>query len=178
VATAITIARPYAKAAFEYAYAQNSVAAWQQFLAVGRLITADETMQHLLRDPKITADKLLSIYKAVAEKYIDAAQQRFLSLLVRNKRLNLLPDIEGLFQQLRAQVEKTQQAEVVTTHELSGAQQDAIKIALKKRLQRDIQLVCRIDESILGGAIIRAGDMVIDGSVRSQLVQLQQAATQ
>lgn len=176
MASNIVIARPYAKAVFEFAQESNAINDWAKFLEVGSIVTQDATIALLLKDPTFPADKLLGIYQAASEGYRKEEQERLLHLLVEKKRLYLFPDILQLFHVFRAESEKTLIAQVISYDELSESQQQAIKNSLKKRLSREIQLQCQVDKTILGGAIIRAGDIVIDGSVRSQLEKLREEA--
>jgi F-type H+-transporting ATPase subunit delta len=99
--------------------------------------------------------------------------KNFIKVLVANKRLNILPEIAVLYNELRADAEKTVEAEVISAFPLTDAQQDTLVEGLKKRLGRDVTLVSKVDENLLGGAIVRAGDLVIDGSVSGQLSKLE-----
>ena len=174
MASHLVIARPYARAAFEVAYENEAISTWAQFLEAGCLITEDEKIGLLLRDPKVSSEMLFDIYQSIAKRYIKEPQERFLKALVENKRLNLFPEIALLFHEFRAESEKTVVAQIISYHELSEQHQQAMKQSLKKRLKREIRLQCQLDQSILGGAIIRAGDIVIDGSVRRRVEQLRE----
>lgn len=175
MASDLVIARPYAKAAFEYAFENNQVDAWGQFLQIASQITMDPTMALLLNDPQVSKDQLLAIYQA-SNRNNDDAIGRFIGVLIENKRLGCFAHIQELFAEFRAESEKTLVADVIAYQELSSNQESAIKQALKQRLKRDIQLNYQLDPNILGGAIIRAGDIVIDGSVRRRLEQLREQA--
>ncbi|MDH5180518.1 MAG: F0F1 ATP synthase subunit delta, partial [Gammaproteobacteria bacterium] len=108
-------------------------------------------------------------------KGLDDQGKNFVRVLGENKRLNVVAEIAALYERHRAEAEKVVEAEVVSAFAMSDAQRKQMAEALKKRLGRDVNLVSRVDESILGGAIVRAGDLVIDGSVASKLNKLAHA---
>ena len=108
----------------------------------------------------------------VAGDNINDMGKNFLNVLAENGRLNVLAEIAELYEQHRAEAEKTVEAEVTSAFPLSDAQKQQLIDALKNRLGRDVSLVTKTDENIIGGAIVRAGDLVIDGSVSSQLEKL------
>lgn len=170
-----TIARPYAKAIFEYALAVQKLAQWSEILQTLAAVVLDEKMSQFIANPVVTAEQqielLMSLFAKVGvnEK---AAIQNLVVLLTGNKRLMLLPDIKVLFDSLRAEQEKTLQVEVYSFSELSSAQQAKLISSLSHRLQRQVTLDLRIDKSLLGGAVVHAGDLVIDGSVRGKLNKL------
>lgn len=164
-----TIARPYAKAAFQYAEAQNALAHWSQSLAVAALITEDAQMASLLNNPLLDPEQILDVYFDIAKESFSQHEKNFLSLLAQNKRLQVLPEILLIFNTLRAEKERTVDVEVLSVTPLSEPQMQRLSVSLKDRLQRDVSLHCVVDEQLIGGAIIRAGDFVIDGSVRGKL---------
>lgn len=167
-----TIARPYAKAAFQFAETQNALAHWSQSLTAAALITIDQQMASLLNNPLLRPEQLLDIYYSAAKNYFNEHDKNFLSLLAANKRLQVLPEIAIIFNKLRADKERTIDVDVLSIAPLSAEQQQRLTAALKKRLQREVALHCHIDENLIGGAVIRAGDFVIDGSVRGKLNRL------
>lgn len=167
-----TLARPYAQAAFELAKSHKALAKWSEMLARLSAIVQDERVQQLIGNPKVTKDLIVGFVLDVAGKNLNAQAQNFVKLLVENGRLRLLPEIAALFDALKAEEESTLQAEVVSAFELSGDQKSKIADALKKRLKRDVTVVTTVDANLLGGAIIRAGDLVIDGSASGQLQRL------
>jgi F-type H+-transporting ATPase subunit delta len=101
--------------------------------------------------------------------------RHFLALLAENKRMLVLTDIAVIFKELREEAEKTMTAEVVSARELTAEQADKISAALKQRLGRDVTLNTSVDETLLGGAIVRAGDLIIDGSALGKLNRLASA---
>lgn len=164
-----TIARPYATAAFEYASAEKSISSWEALLDSAALVTADVRVQQLLSDPAITSVQLASLYSDVLEQMLDTEKTAFIRLLAENHRLAVLPEIAALFKSYRQAQEKIVTVEVTSAIPLGEAYQRKLSAALERRLQRQVSLQCQVDASLSGGAIIRAGDMVIDGSVRGKL---------
>jgi F-type H+-transporting ATPase subunit delta len=176
MAETITIARPYARAAFEQAYAAGDLNKWSALLQAAALVAGDASMRSLLGSPRLSsqerADLVLGICSEVCKEGIPEVGRNFVLVLAENRRLDVLPQISVLFEGLRAEAEKTIQAQLVTAFAVSDAQRKKVAKALKARLKRDVELECAVDESLIGGAIIRAGDLVIDGSVRGQLDKL------
>lgn len=172
MAESTTIARPYAQAAFDLAREQNALARWSEMLQVAAQVAADAQMTALIKSPHIARDDLVQVFLDVGGAMLDEQGRNLIRTLAANKRLELLPDIAALFEMLRADAEGTVEAEVVSALPVSDAQQAVIADALARRLGRKVALRCRTDEELLGGAIIRAGDLVIDGSARGHLNKL------
>lgn len=172
-----TIARPYAQAAFELANEGNALKAWSEMLELFAAVMDDAQMQTLIGNPKIEKQVLVDLILHVCEGHLTKAGENFIRVLADNKRLNILAEIATLYEQHRAEAERTIEAEIISAFPLSDAQQNDLVGALKKRLGREINLVTYIDESLIGGAIVRAGDLVIDGSVTGQLEKLASALT-
>ncbi len=170
-----TIARPYAQAAFDLAQAEGNLAAWTDMLQLAAAVVADEQMQDVVNSPALTTDQIAGFMLKVCGDKLSKVGQQYIRVLAANRRLNVLDDIVSLFEQRRAEAESKIDAEVVSAFELTPAQLQALSDGLKKRLNRDVQLTTRVDESIIGGAIVRAGDLVIDGSVTGQLDKLAQS---
>lgn len=167
-----TIARPYAVAAFELAKEQNDLARWSDMLGFAAVVVVDEAMQEYINNPKVGSDMLARLMVEVCGDQLNELGKNFLKVLVENKRLSVLPEIVSLYNQLRADAEKTIEAEVISAFPLSDAQQASLQEGLKRRLGREVSLSSKIDENLIGGAIVRAGDLVIDGSVSGQLDKL------
>jgi F-type H+-transporting ATPase subunit delta len=172
VAERATVARPYAKAAFEYARAAHALAAWSRGLKVAAEIVADPRVAELLNDPRRTAAELAGLFIDAAGPELDAAMQNFVRVLAENHRLVLLPEITAHYEAARAQVENTVDVEVVSAVALDAAQAEKLKQALNTRLRRQVRMQNSVDASLLGGAVIRAGDLVIDGSLKGRLDRL------
>lgn len=174
-----TIARPYARAAFDYARGtanvQQSFATWSRLLGLAGAVAADPAVGPLLGNPKVPATKLVELIIGVASSQgleVDAPGRNFLGVLAQNHRLAYLPEIGTQFEQLRAEVENTVDVEVVTAYPAGEAQRAALQAALEKRFGRAVRIRETIDETLIGGALIRSGDLVIDGSLKSRLERL------
>ena len=167
-----TLARPYAKAAFEYASAHAQLAAWSDLLQQAEMIMADNNAAKLLADPSVTREQAYQLFADLCKEQLNPARDNFLRLLADNQRLTVLPEIAAIFDKLRAEHEQILQAEVTTVVELTKPQQDKLLQALKRRLNKNIILSFSQDTHLLGGLLIRAGDKVIDLSLRGQLQQL------
>ncbi|WP_133499274.1 F0F1 ATP synthase subunit delta [Cognatilysobacter terrigena] len=169
---ALTLARPYARAAFNAARDEGRVTAWSQALAFAARVAADPQAQAVLKHPQLTSQQATRL---LAIEGSDASVQRFLTMLADNRRLELLPEITGLFEQLRAEAERVVKARVTSASQLSDAELAAIRDGLKRRFGREVELESAVDASLIGGAVIDAGDVVIDGSVKGKLERLQSA---
>ncbi|MGB9096014.1 F0F1 ATP synthase subunit delta [Erwinia sp.] len=166
-----TVARPYAKAAFDFAVEHQSVESWQQMLAFATEVASNEQVADLLSGA--TAPEALSAqFIAICGDQLDEAGQNLVKVMAENKRLPALPAVLAQFIQLRAAYDATADVEVISSITLSDEQLTKISAAMEKRLSRKVKLNCKIDKSVLAGVIIRAGDMVIDGSVRGRLERL------
>ncbi len=168
----ITIARPYAKAVFELALAEKALPAWSELLLTAAETCADARVAKLLHDPRISSEQLFDLFSAVCEKLLTDSSRNFLQLLADNTRLAVLPEIAVLFEKLRQQHEQSIEVDVGSTVALSDDQQQRLAASLKKRLDREVILKCEIDESLIGCAVVQAGDLVIDHSVRSMLTKM------
>ena len=162
----ITVARPYAKAAFDFAVEHQSVERWQDMLAF-----ASEQMAELLSGA-LAPETLAESFIAVCGEQLDENGQNLIRVMAENGRLNALPDVLEQFIHLRAVSEATAEVDVISAAALSEQQLAKISAAMEKRLSRKVKLNCKIDKSVMAGGIIRAGDMVIDGSVRGRLERL------
>jgi F-type H+-transporting ATPase subunit delta len=175
MAEAITIARPYANAVFALAQEKGELTAWSDLLAVLAQAVSEPEMQSIINSPAVSDEQAVSVLTDIAGDAVTPEVKNFLSLLAENDRLVLLADISLLFEELKAEAEKSMVADVVAARDLSAEQADKISAALKTRLGRDVTLNVSVDESLLGGAIIRAGDLVIDGSALGKLNRLASA---
>ena len=173
MAEIITIARPYARAAFEYAQAKKGgLKRWSEMLQLAAIIVADPAMHRLLANPKVSDEDKVNLILDIGGKTFSKEGENFIRLLADNGRLTELPEILVIFEKLRADAEKTIHAELISPFDVTDEQRDKVAAALKARLKRDVVIESKIDESLIGGAIIRAGDLVIDGSARGQLAKL------
>ncbi len=164
-----TLARPYAEAVFRLALERKALKAWSEMLQLAATVAADPQVAALIDNPRVPRERFVAFFLDVAGKKLDKDAANFIRLLSENHRLALLPEIASLYELLRAQAEGRVEAEVISASAVSDAQLKDIAAALKKRLGRDIDLSTRIDPALIGGIVIRAGDLVIDGSVQGKL---------
>ena len=165
----ITLARPYAEAVFRLARERKTLKAWSEMLQLAAAVAADPQVAALIDNPRVAREHFVAFFLDMCGKRLDKDAANFIRLLSENHRLVLLPEIAALYELLRAQAEGRVEAEVISASEVSAAQLKDIAAALKKRLGRDIDLSTRIDPALIGGIVIRAGDLVIDGSVQGKL---------
>ncbi|KJY82532.1 ATP F0F1 synthase subunit delta [Vibrio galatheae] len=169
-----TIARPYAKAAFDFAVEKDQLAQWGEMLSFAAEVAKNEQVKELLTG-SVSADKLAEIFVAVCGDQVDAHGQNLLKVMAENGRLTALPDVCEQYFALKQEHEKEIDVEVTSASELSEEQKANISSKLEQRLERKVKLNCSVDETLLGGVIIRAGDLVIDNSARGRLNRLSDA---
>lgn len=167
-----TIARPYAQAVFDLACEQNRLADWNDMLSLLGLIASDPAMTGIVNNPLLSAQQLAQLFIDVSADHLDDGGKNFLRLLAENRRLNVLPEITLLFEAQRDEHEGRIEATIISALPVSDAQRDTIAAALKKRLGREVVLKCETDKNLLGGAIVKAGDLVIDGTAQGRLEKL------
>ena len=177
-----TLARPYAKAAFALAQEEQArdgqahetpaLARWEQMLQLAAAIAADAAMAEALDSPHVSDAAAVKLIADTAGESLDERFRGFLGVLAHYGRLPLLPEIARLFRQLRAKAERRLQVRVVSAVPLDDGQSARMREALAKRFACQIELNNEIDQGVIGGAVIYAGDEVIDGSLRGRLHQL------
>jgi F-type H+-transporting ATPase subunit delta len=172
-----TVARPYARAVFEIAREDNALAAWSEFLERGSVAAADKRVQSLIGNPKVVREALAELFIELCGDSAGQYGANFLRLLAENGRIAWLPEIATEYEALRAEAENIIDVQLTSAVALDSAQRDSFAASLKKRLGREVRLHCDTDTSLLGGAIIRAGDLVIDGSLFGRLQRLAGAVT-
>ncbi|MFY9178970.1 MAG: F0F1 ATP synthase subunit delta [Venatoribacter sp.] len=170
-----TLARPYAKAVFAQAQESKALDAWSSDLNLLALCVAEEKVAEFLQYPALTAAQQAQTLIDVCGDKLNAAAKNLITVLAENKRLLLLPEISALFEEMKAQLENVVDVVVTSAQPLSDAQAEKLAQALKAKLQRDVRMTSEVDESLIGGAIIRAGDLVINGSLTGKLSKLAEA---
>jgi len=179
-----TVARPYAQAAFEVAQESNALAELSESFAAAKALMEDGEVAAFLGVPSLSDDERLTFLQGLFAKVVGEGSvfaggsqhgTNFIKLLLENKRVGVLPEIAGHFEALKAKVENSVDAIVTSAAPLSQAQEQEIISSLKARLGREVKLTTEIDENLIGGAVIRAGDVVIDGSLRARLEGLAHA---
>ncbi len=170
-----TLARPYAKAAFEYAKKADALAVWAEQLSVAAAVSQSEAVAKMLASPKLTAAQKGESFVTVCGDALNAQGQNFIRNLAANKRLGLLPAISSLFEDFKAQLEKSVEVELTSAYELPEQTLNTLATALKSKLGRDVSINSSVNADLLGGVVIRAGDTVIDDSVKGRLAKLAEA---
>jgi F-type H+-transporting ATPase subunit delta len=169
MADKITVARPYARAAFEEAQAREVLGPWSESLQRAAAVVNDPRVHNLLGNPAVTHSELAQFVIDLAGPQLDEQGRNFVQTLAENRRLAYLPEISTLFDELKDEAEGVVDVTVTSAAALEDGQRDALSAALQRRLKRRVRLHCETDPTLLGGAVLRAGDLVIDGSVRSRL---------
>lgn len=170
-----TLARPYAKAAFEHAQSQKQLASWSAMLGLAAAVSQDDTMQSVLKAPRLTSANKAATFIDVCGDKFDGKVQNFIHVVAENDRLPLMPEIAALFDLYKAEQEKSVDVDVTSAFALNQEQQDKLAKVLSARLGREVRLHASEDASLIGGVVIRAGDLVIDGSIRGKLANLAEA---
>ena len=170
-----TLSRPYAKAAFELARDAGKLKDWSAQLAAIAEAVADKQLARLIGHPGLTKADLADVLGKALAKDLTAEGQAFLKLLVENGRLKAASGIVEQFEALRAEAESRVEVEITSASVVEKPQQDKLASAIKTRLAREVAVSWKTDETLIAGAVIRAGDLVIDGSVRGELEKLHTA---
>ena len=174
----ITLARPYARAAFEHARVAGELAQWQDALEQLAAVTRDHKVSVMLKSPNQTAQQRAENLAALIGDSLPASVVNLLMIMADNGRLSLLPEVAALFEQFKQAVESTVTVVVTSAYPLSDDETRVLSETMTSKLDRSVTLTSETDPSLLGGAIIRADDLVIDGSVRGRLDKLAGALTQ
>jgi F-type H+-transporting ATPase subunit delta len=172
MAEAATIARPYAKAAFMSARDAHALPDWSKALQTSAAVAADPRIADLFTSPKLSSDQIVSMFAGLGGSGIDAHWQNFVRLLSQNKRLEVLPEVAAQFELLRSRYENELDVEVTSAVAMNEEQQSKLIDSLKARFKHDVRMHLSVDATLLGGAVIRAGDLVIDGSIKGRLQRL------
>lgn len=170
-----TLARPYAKAAFQAAVDAGELQAWSDMLVVASEVTANKEMAKVLSNPSLTGLQQAQTLIDVCGDKLNAAGQNLVNVLAENKRISLLPQILEQFEHLKAELEKAVDVQIISAYSVSDESKQKLTDALKAKLAKDVRVTTIVDETLVGGAIIRAGDMVIDGTLRGKLAKLAEA---
>ena len=166
------VARPYARAAFDLAQAQDTLQAWDDQLGLLAAIANDDRVRTILADPRVDRAAKSGLVLDISEGHLSDEVRNFVRLLAENGRLSSLPAVRTEFAALKSETEKRVVAQVVSFRKVTQTQEKQLIDALRERLGCEVELDCSVDESLLGGVVVRAGDLVIDGSVRGQLNRL------
>jgi len=176
MAQAITLARPYARAAFELAHEAGSLGAWSQALAFAAQVAEDPRVAGIGNDPRVKPAQLVALHLPQGMS-ADAPFAQFLGELAEHRRMALLPEVAALFEHYKRESESQLLVKVTSAFALEAAQAEQLKASLKRRFKREIELETKVDASLLGGVVIDTGSEVIDGSARGRLARLSSALT-
>lgn len=166
-----TVARPYAKAAFDFAVEAKAVDAWLAQLTFAAAVAQDQTIISYLTGG-ISVEQAQTLFLNVCGEQVDSQGQNFLKVMAENERLLVLPQVLAQFTALKADFDQEVTVDVTSAVKLKVAQTQTLSAALEKRLARKVKLNCIVDKSIISGLVIQAGDMVIDGSIQGKLSRL------
>jgi F-type H+-transporting ATPase subunit delta len=172
MADRLTVARPYARAAFEEARQNGGLAPWSDSLQTAALVVKDPRVASLLDNPRVTPAELAQLVDEIAASPLGEHGANFVRMLADNHRLGYLPEIAELFDTLKDDAEGMVDVTVTSAAPLDEAQRGKISAALERRLKRKVRLHCETDPALIGGAVLRAGDLVIDGSLRTRLERI------
>ena len=164
-----TIARPYARAAFAEARGQNRLGPWSEAVHAAAAVVTDPRVEILLGNPRVTSSELAELVIDIAGPQLGDYGRNFVRTLAENRRLAYLPEISALFDGLKDEAESVIDVTVTSAAPLDEGQRKTLTTALERKLKRAIRMACHTDPSLIGGAVLRAGDLVIDGSLRTQL---------
>ncbi|MEM8500928.1 MAG: F0F1 ATP synthase subunit delta [Pseudomonadota bacterium] len=170
-----TLSRPYARAAFDQAVTSDQLQSWSDGLQLLSAVSQINKVQVLCSSPSLTAEQQASAVISVCGDALDAKMQNLVKLLAENGRLSLLPEVASQFEQFKANRERTVDVEITSAFEVDSASEQRLSDALQKKLDRSVNVVSTVDKELLGGVLIRAGDLVIDDSVRGKLGKLAEA---
>ena len=166
-----TIARPYAKAAFDFAVEKKAVDNWLTMLTFAAQVATDQQVEDLINS-NLNAEKMADLFLAVCGDQLDEQGQNLIKVMAVNGRLSVLPAVALEFAALKAEQDREVEADVVSATKLTKQQMAKIQASLETRLDRKVKLNCSVDPALMAGIIIKAGDLVIDGSVRGRLSRL------
>ena len=166
-----TIARPYAKAAFDFAVENKAVDNWLTMLSFAATVVQNKQMDDVING-NLNAEKMADVFLAVCGEQLDEQGQNLIKVMAVNGRLSVLPAVVQEFASLKAELDREVEADVVSATKLTKQQMAKIQASLEKRLARKVKLNCSVDKKLMAGIIIKAGDLVIDGSVRGRLSRL------
>ncbi len=172
-----TLARPYAKAAFGFALANQDLEAWSKMLSVLAVVSQEAAVAEVLSSPALTSDQQVATLAEVCGEELNEVAKNFVAILSENKRLALLASIAEQYEVLKAKQLEMSEVEITSAFEVDAEVSDKLAKALTNKLNLSVNIQTQVDKTLIGGAVIRAGDLVIDSSVRARLAKLNEAMT-
>ncbi|MCX7086350.1 MAG: F0F1 ATP synthase subunit delta [Methylococcales bacterium] len=170
-----TLARPYAAAVFKRAKETNATKEWSQSLSFMSAVLENEDIAVVVDNPKVNKQKLSELMLDICQEQLTAENSNFLKLLVHNNRLVLLPQIAKLYESYKAEDEGYVEVEVVSAYTLSKEAKQSFSVTLEKTLGKKIHMNVSVDKTLIGGVLVRAGDRVIDGTIKGRLQHMHKA---
>lgn len=170
----LTIARPYAAAAFDFAEQASDIDGWSTMLSALALAVTDPQLAGFIGHPNVSDEQMLDVLESVLGSQLNEPRKNFVVTLLDAERLELAPQIAALFQRRMADAAGSVTVEVTSAFALTASERETIASALKSRLGRECQLEANVDQSLIGGAVIKIGDSVTDLSLRGRLAALEQ----
>ncbi len=167
-----TTARPYAKAVYELASENNATETWSDALAYLSVVCEDEQIKSRLDDPTVTREKMAELLVSICGDKIDDQGANLVKLMAESGRLSLMSEVTGIYEELVASSKGMIDAKMVSAFEVTEAQKESVIASLKKRFNKDVRLEVSVDADLIGGAVITAGDLVIDGSVKGRMAKM------
>jgi F-type H+-transporting ATPase subunit delta len=175
MAETVTIARPYAEAAFKLANEQTQLPRWSEMLALLEAVVQNADIARAIGDPNVSGQQLESVILGVCGEQLDGAGRNFVQVLTHNDRLTLVPEIRAMFEQLRLQHEGVLEAEIHSAFAIDDGQVAQIVNKLEQKYKRKVRADVSVDSSLIGGIKIVVGDTVVDATVRGKLDALSTA---
>ena len=172
MAEAITVARPYAMAAWRHAESNGKVDLWSEMLALMADIVRNETMAKIVGDPRVDAGQLSRLMLDICGGRLNKEAESLVRILVENGKLGLMPEIASVYASLKSEAGGAVDATVLAAFPVNAKLEQEIAAAMQKRLNREMNFTTEEDKSLLGGVVIRVGDMVIDASIKGQIEAL------
>ena len=169
MAELITVARPYAQAAFTLAGESNALPVWAEMLKLASTVAADPKVHTALDNPRLSAGDKEALFLSICGDKLNAEGRNFVRVLVQSDRIGLLPEIREIFDTLKDNADGVARAHISSAFPVTDSELAALKAALEKRFGKKIEASVAIDPELIGGATIVVGDTVIDGSVRGEL---------
>jgi F-type H+-transporting ATPase subunit delta len=167
-----SIARPYAKAVFELASDAKAFDAWSVTLETLALIAKDNQFKVLIGDPRVSEQQVVSLLLDLVGEGSPEGTENFIRLLAKNNRTEALEAVVSQFKAMVAKAKEIVNAQVVTAIAMSAEQKQSLAAALEKKLGLKVTIEEIVDNTLMGGAIVKAGDLVIDGSAKGRIEKL------
>lgn len=169
MAEAITIGRPYAEAVFKSAQAKKTIAAWSEMLKYAAVVSSEEHVSALISNPSVSAKQVADIFLEICKNKLSEEGRNLIMLMAENGRLDVLPQVSELFEQLKSQYDGVLDANIVSAFALNGGQLRQLIVMLEKRFKHEINAKVSVDPELIGGVKVEIGDEVLDTSVRGKL---------